>query len=212
MRAHIGSDESGKGDYFGPLVVAAVYLDAGSAGELGAAGVKDSKSLSNNRVATLATSVVAHCPHSTVVIGPKRYNELYQRIGNLNRLLAWAHARAIEDLLAEVDCTEVLVDKFADNAVLEKALMEKGSGARVTQRVRAEDDIAVAAASVLARARFLDAIDELSRDFAVRLAPGAGEPTLEAGRAFVARHGAGALAEVAKLHFKTTKKLAGGGR
>ncbi|RMF20230.1 MAG: ribonuclease HIII [Deltaproteobacteria bacterium] len=200
----IGSDESGKGDYFGPLVVAAVAVDEASAERLAAAGVQDSKRVSNRRAQALSDLILAECPHALVVIGPRKYNELYERIGNLNRLLAWAHARAIEDLLDDVEPTVIVVDKFADDRVLRQALMKKGARHRVIQVVRGESDPAVAAASILARARFLSALEELSRTWNVPLAAGAGTPTLEAGRAFVARHGAPALREVAKLHFKTT--------
>lgn len=203
----IGSDESGKGDYFGPLVVAAVQVDEVSARRLAEAGVRDSKKVSNNRAAQLAEMIIAERPHSIVVIGPKRYNELYKKIANLNHLLAWAHARAIEDLLTDHECRRVVVDRFAKDGVLAAALMEKGSAAKVEERVRAESDTAVAAASILARARFLAELEQLSDDCGIGLAPGAGEPVIESGRNFIERHGADALGAVAKLHFRTTRKL-----
>ncbi len=205
----IGSDESGKGDYFGPLVVAAVAVDPATAERLAAAGVQDSKRVSNHRAHALSDLILAECPHSLVVIGPRKYNELYRRIGNLNRMLAWAHARAIEDLLDDVDPSLIVVDKFADDRVLRQALMKKASERRIVQIVRGESDPAVAAASILARARFLSALEELSRTWNVVLAPGAGAPTLEAARTFVDRHGTEALGEVAKLHFRTTATVTG---
>lgn len=205
--SHIGTDESGKGDYFGPLVVAGVVVDEATQPRLGELGVRDSKTLSNRRVVTLADKIISLCPHALVTIGPPRYNELYAKIGNLNHLLAWAHARAIEDLLEKVPGCPVVVDKFADQRVLQSALMQRGKATTVTQRVRAEDDMAVAAASIVARARFLGSLDELSEAWSLRLAAGAGPPVLEAGRTFIATHGKQALAEVAKLHFKTTATL-----
>jgi ribonuclease HIII len=203
----IGTDESGKGDYFGPLVVAAVAVTDGTAAALAESGVRDSKTLSDARSARLAERIVAACPHATVVVGPRRYNELYASIRNLNKLLAWAHARAIEDLLAEVDCPRVVVDQFANERVLEAALMERGATKRIEQRVRGESDPAVAAASILARARFVEELEDLSRTFGVKLALGAGAPVLASGKDFIAQHGAEALPEVAKVHFKTTKTL-----
>ena len=203
----IGTDESGKGDYFGPLVVAAVEVDEQRAAQLAKAGVRDSKRLSIGRAHGLARTIASLCIHRVVSIGPERYNQLYASMRNLNRLLAWAHARAIEDLLSEVSCERVLVDKFAAETVLEEALMQRGSQAEVVQMVRAEEDMAVAAASVLARSRFRAELDSLSAEFSINLAAGAGPPVLEAGRAFIAHHGAAALGRVAKLHFKTSKSL-----
>ncbi len=205
----IGSDESGKGDYFGPLVVAAVHVDEASAARLAAAGVRDSKRTSRGQATRLAEMISAEHPHSIVVIGPPRYNELYRKIANLNHLLAWAHARAIEDLLAEQECGRVVVDRFAKDGVLASALMEKGSAVEVQERVRAESDMAVAAASLLARARFLAELEKLSSGCGIGLAAGAGDPVIVSGRSFIKRHGADALGTIAKLHFKTTRKLVG---
>ena len=205
----IGSDESGKGDYFGPLVVAAVHVDESSALTLAEAGVRDSKTVSDNRTARLADMIMAERPHSMVVIGPERYNKLYAKIGNLNRLLVWAHARAIEDLLLEQDCRRAVVDRFAKGGVLAAALMEKGSALKIEEKVRGESDTAVAAASMLARARFVSELERLSEQCGINLHLGAGEPTLASGRDFIERHGQEALAGVAKVHFKTTVTLTG---
>ena len=205
----IGSDESGKGDYFGPLVVAAVHVDESSALTLAEAGVRDSKTVSDDRTARLADMIMAERPHSMVVIGPERYNELYAKVGNLNHLLAWAHARAIEDLLLEQDCRRAVVDRFAKGGVLAAALMEKGSTLKIEEKVRGESDTAVAAASMLARARFVSELESLSEQCGISLHPGAGEPTLASGRDFIEQHGQAALAGVAKVHFKTTVTLTG---
>jgi ribonuclease HIII len=95
----VGSDESGKGDYFGPLVVAAVALTQGNWRVLEALGVQDSKNLTDARAAALAPQIAAAFPHEVIVIMPKRYNELWTKFRNVNRLLAWAHARAIENVI-----------------------------------------------------------------------------------------------------------------
>jgi ribonuclease HIII len=207
--AWIGTDEAGKGDYFGPLVVAGVCVTEESAARLRAAGVRDSKALSDKRIAALAAEIRDLCPVEVVAIGPQRYNEMYARIRNLNRLLAWAHARVIENLLERVACERVVSDQFGDERVLQQALMEKGQLVRLQQRPRAEDDVAVAAASILARAEFVRRLQQLSQSSDVDLHKGAGPPVLEAGRRFVQRHGSDALARVAKLHFKTTAQIVG---
>jgi len=149
-------------------------------------------------------------PTSIVAIGPERYNALYAKVGNLNRLLAWAHARVIENLLGEVpDACEAISDQFADARVLERALLERGRCITLRQRHRAEADPVVAAASIVARAEFLARLEALAARFEVPLPKGAGPPVLGAARAFVARHGAEALGLVAKLHFRTSRQVTG---
>ena len=206
----IGTDEAGKGDYFGPLVAAAVYVHTGTEGELRGAGVRDSKALSDSRARALSAIIRRLCPVHVVTIGPERYNSLYAKMRNLNRMLAWAHARAIESLLATVDCQRVVSDQFADERVLESALMTKGRTVHLVQRPRGETDLAVAAASIIARAEFLERLQQLSISVDMKLAKGAGEPVLRAGRQFVERYGGDALNRVAKLHFRTTQQLVSG--
>ncbi len=204
----IGVDESGKGDYFGPLVVAGVYAPAGGREALATLGVRDSKTVADSRAHRLAAAVRERFPTSVVAVGPERYNALYATMGNLNRLLAWAHARVIENLLTEVPgCEEAISDQFGNASLLEHALLERGRTIRLTQRPRAEADPVVAAASIVARAEFLGRLDALSTRFSLPLPKGAGSPVLEAGRLFVRRHGAAALAQVAKLHFRTTQQV-----
>jgi len=203
----IGTDEAGKGDYFGPLVVAGVYATEATAILLRQIGVRDSKTLSDKRIAEMAPEIRQTCPVNVVAIGPERYNQMYAKIRNLNRLLAWAHARVIENLLEHVACERVVSDQFGDERVLQRALMEKGKRVQLVQRHRAEDDVAVAAASILARGEFVRRLDQLSTTVGVSLHKGAGPPVLAAGRLFVKKHGGDALGTVAKLHFKTTQQL-----
>jgi ribonuclease HIII len=202
---HIGVDESGKGDYFGPLVIAACYVGSEHLAELD--GVKDSKKLTDKQSLAIAARIRATCPHSIISIGPAKYNELYGKFRNLNKLLAWGHARAIENVL-EVQPSELVIsDQFADPAGLKKQLFEKGQQIRLESRVRAESDIAVAAASILARAEFLRRLAALGEQFGMELPKGAGSPVLVAGKKFVTTIGVEKLGEVAKLHFKTTQQV-----
>ena len=204
----IGVDESGKGDYFGPLVVAAVFVEQSVVRRLLDIGVSDSKTLTDGRVRDISDNLKGFIKSSVVVIGPEKYNELYAKIGNLNRMLAWGHARAIENILSEVDCSLAVLDKFADEGVVRNALMRKGRKINVEQRVRGERDIAVAAASIVARDEFLRRLDRLSKSFGIKLHKGGSSKAVEESAVkIVKNHGLEALAKVAKLHFKTTKKI-----
>ena len=204
---HIGTDESGKGDYFGPLVVAGFYCPDDQEAVLRELGVRDSKALSDNRARDIAEALRQGYVHSLVVVGPEKYNELYAKFRNLNRLLAWGHARAIENILSRIDCGKAVTDQFGDERFVLNALMQKGRAIELLQRPRGEEDIAVAAASVLARAEFLCRLEDLSGEWGVDLRKGAGPPVEAAAAAFLRRHGAAALPQVAKMHFKTTEKV-----
>ena len=205
----IGTDEAGKGDYFGPLVCAACYLDTRLYDSLLKTSIRDSKKISNGRVAVISEEIKRICPHNIIAIGPEKYNQLYARMKNLNRLLAWAHAKAIENLLAKVDCSNVLTDKFGNEKLVLGALQEKGKTINLIQEHRAEANPAVAAASILARAEFLKRLSYLSKEFGINLHPGAGAPTDAAIGLYVKKHGIEKLGLVAKLHFKNTRKFAG---
>lgn len=206
---HIGVDESGKGDFFGPLVIAACYVGPEHLAEL--EGVKDSKKLTDPMSLRLADQIRRFCPHSIIAIGPAKYNELYEKFRNLNRLLAWGHARAIENVLEVQPCSLVISDQFADPAGLKRQLFEKGRTIELQSMVRAEADVAVAAASILARAGFLRGLKRLSEEVGVDLPKGASPLVIAAGKKLVAKSGPQSLRQVAKLHFKTTHNVLGTG-
>ena len=206
----IGIDESGKGDYFGPLVIAAVFVDATTQGELALMGVRDSKKISDSRILEMAPDIRAICPHSVIAIGPPKYNELYAKIKNLNRLLAWGHAKALENLLGRVSCERAISDQFGDTQLILNALQEKGRKIILEQRTKAESDLAVAAASIVARAEFLMRLKRLSDEVGTSLPKGASPAVELAAKMVVKKHGQERLSTVAKLHFKTTKAVLGG--
>jgi ribonuclease HIII len=203
----IGIDESGKGDYFGPLVIAAVFVTPVTQQDLILMQVRDSKKISDGRIFEMAPDIRLVCPHSIVAIGPQRYNELYAKIKNLNRLLAWGHARALENLLQQVDCDLAIADQFGDERLILNALQEKGKLIRLVQRTKAEADVAVAAASILARAEFLQRLGRLSQELMTTLPKGASPAVELAGRMVIKKYGRDRLHTVAKLHFKTTKQI-----
>jgi len=200
----IGSDESGKGDYFGPLVIAAAFITPEIEPDLKLMEVRDSKKISDGRVLELARDLRQVCKHSIVAIGPQRYNELYEKIRNLNRLLAWGHARALENLLEQVNCELAIADQFGDERFILNALLEKGKRIRLVQRPKAEEDLAVAAASILARAEFLTRLKRLSDEVGTSLPKGASPSVELAARMVVKKHGRERLSTIAKMHFKTT--------
>ncbi len=204
----IGIDESGKGDYFGPLVIAGVYVSAEQEIQLQEVGVRDSKILTDKRATTLSEYIRRTCPYTVVAIGPERYNSMYASFKNLNRLLAWGHARAIENLLEKVSCERVVADQFGDERFLNSALMEKGQSVELIQKPRAEEETAVAAASIVARAEFLRRLQDLGEKYSLSLPKGA-SAVIGIGKKFARTHGPEALGQVAKLHFRTTQQVLG---
>lgn len=204
-----GSDESGKGDYFGPLAVAAVVVVPERVEDLVRAGVRDSKRMSDAHVLRAAKAVRDLCPHGVRLLSPQEYNEHHEEEGNVALFLSRLHAQAIAEALAAAPaaCERVVIDQFTFAERLEEALREAGVTIPVEIRHRAEDNIAVAAASVLARAEFLIALRELGAAQGLELPKGAGEKVVAVARRIFAAGGMEALAEVAKVHFRTTKRV-----
>ncbi|CUT04151.1 ribonuclease HIII [Candidatus Chrysopegis kryptomonas] len=212
MENYIGVDESGKGDFFGPLVIAGVVSNENLNKELEKFGVKDSKKLSDKRVFELSEKIKEVCIVNVVVIKPKRYNELTEKL-NLNKLLAWGHARVIENLLKEIEkvgfkCSSAISDQFGDENYLLNSLMQMGKKINLIQTPKADEtDIAVASASILARAEFLKQLKILSEKYGMNFPKGAGQNVINFANEFVKKFGKDELKNVAKLHFKTTKQI-----
>ncbi|EKD26657.1 MAG: ribonuclease HIII [uncultured bacterium] len=207
FKEKIGMDESGKGDYFGPLVVASAYVSNENFHQLKKNGVVDSKKINDKRIHVIAETIKKICPIHFISISPEKYNELYAKFNNLNSLLAWAHSACLKEILTKCNTTNATIDKFAQSAVLNKYLKIKNITIDVEQIVRGEQDIAVAAASIIARSNFLNQIENLSKKYGIQLPKGGGESTHSAGKEFIAKHGIENLGKVAKLHFKNTEKI-----
>jgi ribonuclease HIII len=210
---HIGTDESGKGDYFGPLVVSGVLMDTHTKPELEGIGVKDSKLLSDSRCRELAGKIRTICRgrYEEVEISPERYNKLYEEFRkegkNLNHLLAWGHARAIENLLEHHPCTHAVADQFGDAHYLQSHLMEKGKQIHLIQVPKGERDLAVAAASILSRDRFLARLEKLGQEYKMELPKGASKTVVAVAKQIVEKKGAQELRRLAKIHHRTTSKV-----
>ncbi len=208
--AHIGTDEVGKGDYFGPLVIAGVYVDEQTASHLLTAGVRDSKLLSDTRILSLAEEIKTICQGKGYILSysPERYNQIYKETSNLNLLLARAHAQVIASLQRRTASTLAIVDQFGDASLVPMMLQKVGCDIGLEQRTHGEEDVAVAAASIVARAEFVKRIAELSKLVSVSLPKGASNPDIIAvGREIVAKAGQETLGKMAKLHFKTTSVI-----
>ncbi len=213
-----GVDESGKGDFFGPLCVAGVYVNESVVKAWKDAGVRDSKNISSDkRIRELAELIreTPGCVTSVVPIGNEAYNRLYKTMHSVNAMLAWGHARVIENLMGQrhrMDPPPVraISDQFASSKeVVEKALMSMGRGLELVQKHKAEEDLAVAAASILARHEFVTRLASLEKQFGMTLPKGASAAVDAAAKEFIARHGAENLSKVAKMHFRTALRAQG---
>jgi ribonuclease HIII len=208
FQPHLGVDESGKGDFFGPLVIAGVFTEGDLPRKLLDMGVKDSKQITSDQKALdLADAIketVTLDRFNVITLSPEKYNQLYVKFRNLNALLAWGHASVIENLLTRwPDCPRALSDKFAHESLIQRALKEHGKKIVLQQRTKAESDIAVAAASILARAGFLTRLKSLGEKLGVTLPKGASAQVKAVAREIVKKSGPEALKTVCKFHFKT---------
>lgn len=204
---HIGIDESGKGDFFGPLVIAGIYLDKQGAHELKKLGVCDSKKLTDKKILELEAKIKDVGVYDVIAISPKKYNELYAKFKNLNKLLAWGHSSVLENLLQKTDAKVAISDQFAKESVIQNALKEKGKSIKLIQQTKAESDTAVAAASIIARAEFVKRISSLSKTYGLNLPKGASAAVLEQAKKFAVQYNKQELSNVAKLHFKTYENV-----
>lgn len=203
----IGVDESGKGDFFGPLVIAGVLVDENNIELFKKSGVKDCKMVDDKNINKLSALIKNNSTFSIVTINPAKYNELYAKLKNLNLLLAWGHARAIENILEKADCSYALSDKFGDEKLIKNALLKRGQNIHLEQRCKAESDIAVAAASIIARAQFLKCISEISTKYGVEIPKGANDRVIEAARTISSKYSKSELVNTSKIHFKTYEQV-----
>jgi ribonuclease HIII len=214
----LGIDESGKGDFFGPLCVAGVYVNEDVVKAWQDKGIRDSKNISSDkRMAELAELIrkTPGCVTTVVPIGNEAYNRLYEKMKSVNTLLAWGHARVIENLMGQQHRMvpppkRAISDQFASSKdVVAKALMGQGRTIELLQRHKAEEDLAVAAASILARDEFVSRLKRLEKQYEMALPKGASAAVDAAAKEFVGKHGAESLAKVAKMHFRTALRAQG---
>ncbi len=207
IKPRIGVDESGKGDFFGPLCIAGVYAGPKELEILKTLGVKDSKLMTPKDIIKVANGIRTSVPHHIIRISPLKYNTLYSQFANLNLLLAWAHATVIEALSTETGCKRALIDQFTHLPLVENALKKKSLVLEFSKKTKGESDPVVAAASILARAAFVDGLDKLSKKIELELPKGASKQVVQTGQKLLREKGQPFMKEVAKLHFKTFDEI-----
>ncbi len=214
----IGVDESGKGDFFGPMCIAGVYVNEAVVNAWKDSGIRDSKNISSDKkISDLAELIrkTSGCVTSVVPVGNEAYNRLHAKLKTVNAILAWGHARVIENLMGQKHRmnpapVRAISDQFASSKdVVSKAMMNLGRGIELVQRHKAESDLAVAAASILARDEFVKRLGKLEKQFEMEFPKGAGAAVDEAARKFVGKFGPERLPEVSKLHFRTAFRAKG---
>lgn len=206
---YIGTDESGKGDYFGPIVIAGVVVDKSNFKFLRSIGVRDSKELSESAIKKISSEIRRNqeIKFNVISISPKKYNELYGKVGNVNRILGWAHAKVIENLLERHEAEEAISDKFGDEKYIYTSLQEKGKNITLHQVTKAERYTAVAAASILARDRFNLWFKHEKEKLGFELPKGASENSETVAQTLISKLGNHSLNNFVKLHFKNTLRL-----
>lgn len=218
MMPRIGVDESGKGDFFGPLCVAGAYVNEAVVRAWKDAGIRDSKDISGDkRIKELAELIrnTPGCVSTVVPIGNEAYNRLFAKLRSVNSMLAWGHARVIENLMLlkyqmNPPPVRAISDQFAHKKeVVARALMSLGRGIELIQKHKAESDLAVAAASILARNEFVTRLEALGKRYGMGFPKGASSFVDAAAKEFVAKQGAENLPKVAKMHFRTAFRAQG---
>ena len=206
---YIGTDESGKGDYFGPLVVAGVYLPPESGKLLRSIGIRDSKELSDSQIRQFTTEIkkINDIIFDVVLISPEKYNQLYEKMGNLNTLMGWAHSRVIENLLVKCSAGEVISDKFGSEKIILDALQQRGRSINLTQLTKAEKFTAVAAASIIARESVVKWFKIQSKKYKMEIPKGSSSEVEVAAKHLVEKYGEEIIKKLVKIHFKTSNKV-----
>jgi ribonuclease HIII len=212
VQPHIGVDEVGKGDYFGPLVVVACYVNNKFADKLSQLGFDDSKNFSDRKIEELYNHVKDYPYYYPSIVMPSEYNDLVNQDGNVSIVLAKQHSKCIEKALKnlqskDIPCEGVVIDQFSSSKdrILNE-LGELGRKVKVTQFHKGESDIAVAAASIIARGIFLEQFEKMSKEYDFNFPKGASN-VIDSGLSFIQMHGREELRKVAKVGFKTTQRI-----
>ena len=206
---YIGTDESGKGDYFGPLVVAAVYVDEKTTLELEDAGVKDSKLITDYNIKIIESKIkkIIGDKFEIIQINPEKYNKLYESFNNLNKIMGWAHSKAIENLIEKINCPNVISDKFGNEKLIKDELKKKNINLNLYQTPKAERYTAVAAASILARAKVVDWFNIKSREVGFQIPKGGGASVNISAKRVLNQFDDNYLMKMIKFHFKNSQSI-----
>lgn len=210
--SHLGVDEVGKGDYFGPLVVASCFVDKDFLKKVKILGVGDSKKFSDKRILEMFEKMKDYPYYYISIVSPSEYNKLIKEMGNVAILLARQHSKVIEMGLEDlqkkgVECKKVVIDQFSSReSRVKNELGKLGRGVEFEQYHKGESDIAVACASVIARAVFLKEMQKMNDLYYFSFPKGASN-VIDSAKLFVQKNGVEELGKVAKVSFKTTKSV-----
>lgn len=205
----IGSDEVGTGDYFGPIVVTASYVDIKDKFKLEEMGIKDSKKITDDKIRSIAPKIIKDIPHTTFILTPKEYNE--KGITNMNKIKAILHNKVLYSLVNKdnYDYKQIVMDQF----VYPKKYFEHindipNKVTNITFTTHAEDKcLSVAVSSIISRYIFLTEMDKLSDELGIPICKGAGDNVDNQGVDIVKKYGFDKLKDIAKLNFKNTEKI-----
>lgn len=209
LSEYIGTDESGKGDFFGPLVIASVYIDEKTGDKLEKVGVKDSKLFSDNNIKILELSIkkIVGDNFSIIQINPEKYNQLYESFANLNKIMGWAHSKAIENLVTKIGCKNVISDKFGNEKLIKDELAKKNVQVNLFQTPKGERFTGVAAASILARAKVIDWFTMRSKENGFEIPKGAGDKVNQVADKILQINNKEYLLKMIKFHFKNSQNI-----
>lgn len=208
----IGSDEVGTGDYFGPMVVTAAFISTQQLSHMQVLGLKDSKKLSDAHIQQLAEQIKPYITHHTLTLSNQKYNELKEQNLNQGKMKALMHNQALGLLLDKmqgVSYDGILIDQFCQPTVYFKYLQGQKHIIKddVYFRTKAESvHLSVAAASIIARQRFLEVMQQLSASLELTLPKGAGATVDETAAQLIDTYGEAILQHYAKVHFANTNK------
>lgn len=204
----IGSDEVGTGDYFGPIVVTATYVNKENISFLEELGVKDSKKLTDDKILQIVPQIIKKIPYECLIFSNKEYNEKYTSDMNMNKIKAVLHNKVLIKMTNKYNSDYVVVDQFAKPYVYFNYLKDTNYYKNITFMTKAEDKcLSVACASLISRYIFLKEFDKLSESLNITLLKGASDKVDELGKIIVEKYGFDKLKEIAKLNFKNTDKI-----
>ena len=201
----IGSDEVGKGDYFGPIVVTASYVNKNDISFLEGLGVKDSKKITDEKI-------IKKIPHETIILNNIEFNDMVRKGYNINKINSILHNRAILGLLKKDNYSYdmVVMDQFTPARNYFGYLKDTGDNIfrKITFTTKAEDKcLSVACSSIISRYTFMNEMDKISKEVDKVLPLGASVMVDEAGKDLVNRYGKEILEKYAKINYNNTKKI-----
>ena len=205
----VGSDEVGTGDYYGPIVVTAAYVNKDDIPFLTELGVKDSKKLSDEQILKIVPKIIKKIKYKTIMLSNKEYNKNYGKDMNMNKIKAVLHNKVLTEMVKDNEYDYIVVDQFEPESSYYKHLSEVPSPLKgITFITKAEDKcLSVACSSLISRYIFVKEIDKLGDKYGIFLPKGANYYVEDVGIKLVEKYGVNVLKEVAKLNFSNTDRI-----